>query len=35
LDELLGDYAKLREEAQTLRDKLKSILKESLTGARA
>jgi type I restriction enzyme M protein len=34
-DELLREYAKLQREAQGLRDQLKAILAESLTGARA
>ena len=34
-DELLRDYAKLQKEAQSLRDQLKAILAESLSGARA
>ncbi|MDP3923739.1 MAG: SAM-dependent DNA methyltransferase, partial [Hydrogenophaga sp.] len=34
-DTLLADYARLQSEAQTLRDQLKAILAESLSGARA
>ena len=34
-DELLHDYSKLRREAQGLRDQLKAVLAESLSGARA
>ena len=34
-DELLRDYARLKKEAQGLRDQLKAILAESLSGARA
>jgi type I restriction enzyme M protein len=32
---LLADYARLQAEAQALRDQLKAILAESLSGARA
>jgi len=34
-DTLLADYARLQSEAQALRNQLKAILAESLSGARA